>query len=406
MDEDFVALTHLEESDLELIRRTFCNLGSDPEWMEQFLDWWLSNHGLRHDLLWFARRNEPLTEEEKHQTLDTWIGYLNALYSRSLNVPFSSVSPIQYNVLIYAIAHGKKRFLRLVTEHFEEFFGAGPGIVPVRRSLYSRCNLNALEAKDFIACAGEAGKASHLHLLEQREYTPQELKLLCYAGTSYIQLYGMLDDIGVDRKLIVMRELLKGQLLDDCTAEDELRYLAGLLSQKPLSVWRQVELGHISGLTAADAVRVLRGYDRIQPLLPELNTWEDAVFASRNADRIQRYDSWSQMRDDLIHADQDWIAMTKELALDEEFIQTNKAHIIHFLMREGAEMSRIYYDYTENKEAFRRILLAELMGEFKTLKYYPDDLNKEISFPTTTQQQNIWQSSTVMESDGIRSGGG
>lgn len=402
MDEDFVALTHLEESDLELIRRTFCNLGSDPEWMERFLDWWLSNHGLRHDLLWFARRNEPLTEEEKHQALDTWIGYLNALYSRSLNVPFSSVSPIQYNVLIYAIAHGKKRFLRLVTEHFEEFSALGRESFLLDEAFYSRCNLNALEAKDFIACAGEAGKASHLHLLEQREYTPQELKLLCYAGTSYIQLYGMLDDIGVDRKLIVMRELLKGQLLDDCTAEDELRYLAGLLSQKPLSVWRQVELGHISGLTAADAVRVLRVYDRIQPLLPELNTWEDAVFASRNADRIQRYDSWSQMRDDLIHADQDWIAMTKELALDEEFIQTNKAHIIHFLMREGAEMSRIYYDYTENKEAFRRILLAELMGEFKTLKYYPDDLNKEISFPTTTQQQNIWQSSTVMESDGIR----
>ena len=46
--------------------------------MERFLDWWLSNHGLRHDLQWFAQRREPLTDEEKHQVLDTWVGYLNA----------------------------------------------------------------------------------------------------------------------------------------------------------------------------------------------------------------------------------------------------------------------------------------------------------------------------------------
>ena len=56
---------------------------------------------------------------------------------------------------------------------------------------------------------------------------------------------------------------------------------------------------------------------------------------------------------------------------------------------------------TENKEAFRRIILAELMGEFKTLKYYPNDLNREISFPTTKQQQLLWQTNTAMETYGI-----
>ena len=400
-EDDFKALAHLEHSDLELIRRTFCNLGCDPGWMERFLDWWLSNQCLRHDLQWFAQRSEPLTDEEKHQTLDTWIGYLNALYSRSLDVPFSSISPIQYNVLIYAIAHGKKRFLRMVSEHFEDFSALGRESFLLSEDFYKRCNLNALEPRDFLACAGEAGKACNLRLLEQREYTPQELKLLCYAEPAYIQFYGMLADIGVDRKLIVLRELLKGHLLEGCT-EADLQTLARLLSQKPLSAWRQKELSHISGLSAADSVRVLRAYDQLQPVLPELITWEDAVFASRNAERIQCYGSWSQMRDDLIHADQDWVALAKELELDEGFIQSNKSHIIYFLMQEGAEMTRLYYDYTENKEAFRRIILAELMGEFRTLKYYPDDLNKEINFPTTPQQQNIWQANTTLGSGGIQ----
>ena len=38
--------------------------------------------------------------------------------------------------------------------------------------------------------------------------------MLCYAKPVYIQFYGMLADIGVDRKLVVMRELLKGDLLN------------------------------------------------------------------------------------------------------------------------------------------------------------------------------------------------
>lgn len=34
-------------------------------------------------------------------------------------------------------------------------------------------------------------------------------------------------------------------------------------------------------------------------------------------------------------------------------------------MGEGAEMTRLYYEYTENKEAFRRIILAELWANLK-----------------------------------------
>ena len=238
-EDELTSLSHLEAKDLELVRQTYSNLGSDPGWMERFLDWWLSNHGLRHDLQWFAQRREPLTDEEKHQVLDTWVGYLNALYSGSLEVPFASIRPIQYDVLIYAIAHKKKRFLHMVSEHFEDFCKLGRESFLLEESFYTRCNLNALNGKDFLACAGEAGQRNNLDLLEQREYTFQELKLLCYAKPVYIQFYGMLADIGVDRKLVVMRELLKGDLLNMQIAEEDLCGLAALLSQKPLSVWRQ-----------------------------------------------------------------------------------------------------------------------------------------------------------------------
>lgn len=51
------------------------NLGSDPGWMERFLDWWL-NHGLRHDLQWFAQR-EPLEQTRKASGAG-YLGRMNA----------------------------------------------------------------------------------------------------------------------------------------------------------------------------------------------------------------------------------------------------------------------------------------------------------------------------------------
>ena len=59
------------------------------------------------------------------------------------------------------------------------------------------------------------------------------------------------------------------------------------------------------------------------------------------------------------YVDQDWVALAKELELDEKFLQDNEQHIVRFIMGEGAEMTRLYYEYTENKEAFRRIILAD-----------------------------------------------
>ena len=54
-------------------------------------------------------------------------------------------------------------------------------------------------------------------------------------------------------------------------------------------------------------------------------------------------------------------------------------------------MSRIYYEYTPQKEAFRRILLAELMGKFQQVKYFEEDLKKEIEYSINHSQKEVWK---------------
>ena len=60
-------------------------------------------------------------------------------------------------------------------------------------------------------------------------------------------------------------------------------------------------------------------------------------------------------------------------------------------------MSRIYFDSTPRKEAFRRIIQAELMGEFKQLKYFREDLKKEISYPLGKYQEESWKRNETLE---------
>ena len=99
-------------------------------------------------------------------------------------------------------------------------------------------------------------------LLDEKEYTFEELKCLRYVRQDYIELYNRLNIKRVDDKLIVIRQLLKRDLLPSNMTEEQLAALAGALSVKPLSLWMEKEFANILELKARDAVRVLLVYDK------------------------------------------------------------------------------------------------------------------------------------------------
>jgi len=83
-----------------------------------------------------------------------------------------------------------------------------------------------------------------------------------------------------------------------------------------------------------------------------------------------------------------------EMKFSDKFIAENRQGVLRFLLNEGAEMSRLFYDCTDREDAFRRIVQAELLGNFHTLKYFSDDLEKELSYPVDRNQQFLWQENT------------
>lgn len=387
---DLSNLGKLHSDTVQKIKKVYEVLGTDGEWMSKFMEHWLENGAEQYDLDWFARQTE-ITPKEKESMLSTKIGYTNALYRGQLDIPFERVREYQKGVLFYAIAHRKRHFLKLVTENFETFESLDYSAMLFDPEFYTRCNLNTLTLSNLEECRGDARMRSHLEELVDREYTFTELKMLRYTASVYRSFYNRLDIVRVDDRLLVMRQLLKKNLLSGDLQPEQLNLLAEKLSQKPISVWYENWFSHIAGVTMADTLQFLLRFDDLERFLSQMETKEDVFYAIRNAELLRLYSDWNQVREEIILADRDFWKLREYMNLSDEFVLQNESQIKKFLLAEGAEMTRIYYEYTPQKEAFRRIVQAELMGKLKELKYFGEDLEKEISYPINVAQRKNWQ---------------
>ena len=387
---DLKHLQYLQSEDVRKIEKVMYAFGI--EGTAKFMERWRENKGSKYDLDNVSKHCDRYTPEEKEELLDTQIGYINSLYSGRLNVPYEEIGEEQRDVLIYAIGQNANHFLNLVSENFEAFSDLDERALVFDREFYTRCNLNSLTLENLKESHGEWGRKSYLYLLDEKEFTFQELKCLRYVPADYVKLFNRLEISRVDDRLLVIRQLLKRKLLPNNITEEQIDSLSKTLSIKPLSVWREKDFSHITGLKPEEALRILMVYDEIKQFIPEIRSREEAGFAARNAGKIQGYTDWEEIKHCIADVDTDWGYLIKEMGFSEEFIAQNNTHILQFLVQGGAEMTRTYYDYIDNKEAFRRVVQAELMGQFQRLKYFEDDIQREIDIPIERYQQKCWQS--------------
>ena len=128
----------------------------------------------------------------------------------------------------------------------------------------------------------------------------------------------------------------------------------------------------------------------------------ELLYVIRNIDKIQQYESLNDVKENIEDIDIYWGKLVDKMSFDKHFINENKNHIKRFLLNNGAELALTYckgrYDY--ELATFKKIVKAELMGQFRKLKYYTDDLHREISFDLTPQQVGMWQANNMTISDG------
>ena len=339
--------------------------------------------------------------EEQKAALESRLAYLYALYGGSIGeLPFEAIRYEAFDMMAYAITHRQNAFLRTVEANLDVFQRVQGTSMLFDRDFYTRVQLNAVTAKNLCECTSGhtiSRRRSHLDQLKRRVYTFDEMKTLCTAPVQYIRLYNALEIPRTDDRLLVLRQLLKRDLLDEDVSQEQIWELARHLSEKPFVAWREQLSKGIRGMTPRLCVRLLCRYDATSRFLSELPNAAGASFLLRHVDALENYETWAQVKGDIERIDTDWVELRKLLKLDDAFVRDHEEDILDFLYQDGASIALAYRSGLDNPEGFYRILRALLMGRYGELKYHSDDLQREIGFTVSDQQKNRWMENSALE---------
>lgn len=366
----------------------------------KFLHHWQENNCALSELQRMERRTRT-TAGALDDALVSYTGYVNLIYgNRFKTISLGKLAGCQEKLLLYAITHEKKHFIRLIDENADRFLGLSGWSILFREPLYrSHFNLNELTAKDLDDCGWMTCKNLPKNLLEgTHQYTFPELKLLYDAPEPYIALYHKLRAPRLDDRIKVLRQLRKRDVLSEITSEAELAVLAERLDQRPLADWWRGEFGHIRDIQAEDAAQMLIHLDRLRPLLPDIQCRADVMLALRCLEHIDQFDGMDALKAGLLEKDQYWKGLADAMELSPDFKERHQEDIVKFLCRDGAGIAWTYLDCLTEKlhPAFHRVVKAELMGQFNDLKYHAGDLEQELDYPLGTQAKVEWRENLAL----------
>jgi hypothetical protein len=377
------------------------------DYMNMLLTRWIDNKCSLHDLDVLSAKTGDMDDEQLYEVLSSRSGYINLIYgSKISNMSLAIIPRHKEDILIYAITQKKNGFIRLIEENQDSFNSVGSESILFEQEFYSKhFNINSLNPKDLKECSRmESPKIIFNELEKNRVYTFNEIKVLYGLPMQYYKFYAALDIPRLDNRLIVFRQITKNKILSNFAEDDCIKSLATGLSQKPLSEWRDNEFKHIDGIKILDAAELLIYLDEIQNFIPQLKNRTEVKLLVRNRERVKNYETFNAMKMNLSKIDGVWGALVTKLAFNDEFLNKNQKNVYEFLCMNNAEIANRYYDnLTEDKqrEALRRIVQAELMGELCKLKYYADDLLREIDYPLSPKQKSLWQSNSETLADNI-----
>lgn len=352
-----------------------------------FLPLWLNNHALIYDLEFLKRKVDSGKPVDKESFLACRASYIAFLYDESFP---DQLNGVHEELAIYAITRKKKAFLRLLRENIDLYRKIPGNSVLFDRLFYDKCiNLNSLNLKNLIQSQKMIWVSEEkLKLMCDKGYTFEEIFLIHSLSKLYIAFYGKLSDLRSDDRIRVMREVIRRDCLDDGM---NLDLVSERLICKPLSEWMRQDFRHIRGLTGEHAAKLLGIYRELGHLIPDIRNNAEARYVLANPEQCSKCLSMDEVRENAVAYDSEWRYLSEKFGFSEEFTNENRERIREFIFNDGAHIFKVYYDANREKaEELRRLVHAELMGRFKELKYFRDDLIKEIDYPVAKEQKTEW----------------
>lgn len=144
---------------------------------------------------------------------------------------------------------------------------------------------------------------------------------------------------------------------------------------------------------------------KVVRFLPEVKNSFQLRYLLVNKEKLSAYSNFQSAYADLLKNDPHWEWMKSTFAFSNSFIREYEANIQAFLEQGGSEiLYEFYKGDTGQTEMLRRLLVAELMGKFKDLKYHEADLEKELAFPILEKQMKLWAENLQLQKRNGKSG--
>lgn len=377
---------------------------SDNEIMYQLLLKWLSNGCSLYDLKIISKQIENVEEMQLERIFNSKSGYVNFVYGNKLKkFQLSNLSENQEELIIYAISNNKNAFLKLIEENMNDFFAIPNHSILYQEKVYTAyINLNELTLKYLKKLRTMNVNSTQINELKEQTYTFEEISTLYKMEKQYIDLYNELLDLKVDERLLRIRQFIKKELLSERIEKLKLKQLAEKIKEKPLYAWIENDFNKIDNIKVSDVIKILANYDIIGKFIPEIKRQSELAYILRNIEQIQNYDNLENIKDNIEKIDKYWNELKRSMNFDNEFIEKYNQNIREFLLNNGAELAYKYYikRNDEQKVSFKLIIKAELMGEFKKLKYHTNDLTEEIDYKLNENQIKEWTKNNTKISEG------
>lgn len=378
----------------------------DNDVMYKFLLRWVENNCNIYDLKFIKNNIDNVKKEDIENIFYNRSGYINFIFkSKVSNSIMNFINRDKEDLIIYAISNNKKAFLKLIEENKEMFLKIPSISILYDKNFYSKyVNLNSLTSKDLLDLQFMKKISNHINKLQEGTYTFNEIKTL-YDLTNevYYKIYNCLLDLKIDDRILRIKQIKNQKLINSYLSDEQIYDLCEKLKVKSLYNWIEQDFAHIQGLLPNDALNILINYDYIKRFIPEIKQKNELLYLLRNKEKIVKFKHLQGIKDSIENIDSSWNKLIEVLELSEKFINKNIKNIKEFLLNNGAEIALTYYRQLQSnsqRKSYKLIVKSELMGEFTKLKYYTNDLDKEINYELKQYQIDEWTKNNIRIQDG------
>lgn len=399
----------IDEENFNQIRKDSAEISTLLKWVAgffpkdkfaMFCELWLENHALLYDLIKLKKKVLEGYIQEASQMIKNRITYIGFFYNEYLfSEEWNGLE--MKSLLIYAITQKKKAFLSLIKNNLNLFKSLPNSSVLFQESFYRKTiNINTMNVKNLKVCQSMIHyPESILEVLSSRLRTFEEVEVFYKLPKRYVELYTQLCMSRSDERMKVIREVIKNECIYE---ETSIPILAEKLSKKPFSEWKQKIFSHILELNTEVCILLIINYDKLKHLIGDIKTVGEARYVAQNAEILCKEENMEAIRQKVLEQNSEWLNFKDKFQFTSEFIKEHKERIKNFIYSDGVHIMWTYYMRHDNKEEeLRRLVTAELMGRFRELKYYQDDLSKELDYPITLSIKQQWMENLSVKEDSL-----